>query len=71
MSTENFAPKFLSNVADWVLEEQFEGRRPTREDLARHFELSIDRADALAGEIDRRVEFSREVVPRRYRRWDE
>lgn len=50
--------ELLLDVLDWVLEEQMAGRRPNDEDVAKHFNISIEDAikihDALeeAGEFD-------------------
>lgn len=47
----------LVDVLDWVLEEQLAGRRPNSIDVAKHFGITVDEANAIYDELDAAGEF--------------
>lgn len=52
-----FDPDLLLSVLDWVLEEQLAGRRPNDEDVAKHFNISIEEATKIHDELEKAGEF--------------
>ena len=47
----------LLNVLDWVLEEQLAGRRPNDNNVAEHFNITLEEAIAIHTELERAGEF--------------
>lgn len=44
-------------ILDWVLEEQLAGRKPTTEDVAHHFALTIEEAQKIHDDLEKAGEF--------------
>lgn len=47
----------LFEVLDWVLDEQLAHRRPTDEDVSRHFGIQLEEAIAIHHELEMAGEF--------------
>lgn len=42
----------LLSILDWVLDEQLAGRRPTSVEVAKHFNMTTEEAEAIRAELE-------------------